>query len=113
MKHELEGKIFRSLENTENGEVGADTVFHYRQDGDVVWATYEGGDVVKGHLLANVLPDGRLDMRYHHINRQGRLMLGKCISTPSLDANGKLRLSEEWQWLSGDMSCGRSELIEQ
>lgn len=113
MKYTLEGKIFRSAANTENGEVGAETVFHYHQSDDVVWATYEGGDVVKGHLLANVLPDGRLDMRYHHINRKGQIMLGKCLSTPSLEANGKLKLSEEWQWLSGDMSAGRSVLVEQ
>jgi imidazoleglycerol phosphate dehydratase HisB len=59
-----------------------------------------------GHLVANVLAGGQLDMRYHHINRDGEIMIGKCISTPTLNERGKLKFKEEWQWLSGDMSSG-------
>lgn len=113
MKYDLEGKIFRSVTNTDNGEVGADTIFRYRQSGNVVSAEYDGGDIVNGHLVANVLPTGQLDMRYHHINRQGQIMIGKCLSTPELTGSGKLKFKEEWQWLSGDMSSGYSEIIEQ
>jgi hypothetical protein len=113
MKYDLEGKVFRSVRNTDNGEVGAGTVFRYHQAGKVVWAEYDGGDIVKGHLVANVLPGGQLDMRYHHINRQGQIMTGKCLSTPELTASGKLMFKEQWQWLSGDMSSGYSEIIEQ
>jgi hypothetical protein len=112
MEYNLEGKIFRSATNSENGEVGADTVFHYRQNGNVVWADYEGGDIVKGHLVANVLASGQLDMRYHHINSLGHIMIGKCISTPEMLAGNKMKFKEEWQWLSGDMSSGYSEIIE-
>ncbi len=113
MSFNFDGKIFRSARNTDNGEVGADTVFTYHQTADVVWAEYEGGEIVKGHLVATVLPSGQLDMRYHHVNQRGELMLGTCLSTPELMGNGKIRLKEEWQWLCGDMSSGRSEIIEQ
>ena len=34
---------FRSIANSATGDVGAGTVFHYRQHARVVWATYEGG----------------------------------------------------------------------
>jgi hypothetical protein len=113
MKYDLEGKIFRSASNTDNGEVGRDTVFRYHQAGDIVWAEYEGGDIAKGHLIANVLSTGQLDMRYHHVNRQGQLMIGKCISTPEIIGGGKIKFKEEWQWLSGDMSSGCSAIVEQ
>lgn len=113
MQYNLEGKIFRSVKNTENGEVGADTVFNYHQNKNTVWAEYEGGDIVKGHLVTNALPSGQLDMRYHHINRRGEIMIGKCLSTPLLMSNGKIRFKEEWQWLSGDRSSGNSEIMEQ
>ena len=113
MNYNLEGKKFRSVSNTGSGEVSGDTLFHYQQDRNIVWANYEGGDIVKGHLIANVLPSGQLDMRYHHINRRGEIMLGKCLSTPTLMSDGKLRFSEEWEWLSGDMSSGQSEIVEQ
>jgi len=113
MEFNLEGRIFRSVTNTSNGEVSGETVFRYHQSEDVVWAEYEGGEIVKGHLVANVLASGQLDMRYHHINRHGEIMIGKCLSTPELMCNGKILFKEEWQWLSGDMSSGYSEIAEQ
>jgi len=48
MKYNFDGKVFVSIANTENGEVGEDTLFHYHQDGDIVTAEYEGGSIVKG-----------------------------------------------------------------
>jgi hypothetical protein len=112
MRFDLDGKAFRSVSNTGNGEVGAETRFHYRQTGDLVTASYQGGEIVLGHLIATMTPDGLLDMRYHHLNVKGELMAGKCLSTPRLLPDGRLRISEEWQWLSGDMSSGRSEIEE-
>lgn len=103
---------FASVSNTDNGEVTGDTVFHYRQDGDVVWATYEGGAIRKGTLVAVVAADGALDMRYAHVNAKGELMTGVCRSTPELLADGRLRLHEAWQWTSGDRSAGTS-IVEQ
>lgn len=79
----------------------------------MVWAEYTGGRIIRGHLIANVLASGQLDMRYHHINKQGEIMIGRCTSTPEIADDGKLKFKEEWQWLSGDMSHGSSEIIEQ
>lgn len=112
MDYNLEGKVFRSVANTGNGEVGAETLFRYRQSGEVVTADYSGGSILSGHLIARVLPDGRLDMRYHHLNDRGELMLGKCLSTPERLPDGRLQFKEQWQWLSGDMSSGYSEIEE-
>ncbi len=112
MEYNLEGKVFRSISNTGSGEVGADTLFHYHQAADIVTAEYSGGSVVTGHLIARVLADGRLDMRYHHVNDKGDLMLGTCLSTPERLPDGRLRFKEQWQWLSGDMSSGYSEIEE-
>ena len=112
MNYDLEGKIFTSLSNSDNGEVGSDTLFYYHQEGNLVWADYEGGSIVKGHLIAKMLEDGRLEMNYHHLNGAGGIMLGKCLSTPQLLADGRLKFQEQWQWLSGDQSSGYSEIIE-
>ncbi len=112
MKYNFDGKLFVSIANTENGEVGEDTLFHYHQDGDIVTAEYEGGSIAKGHLIAKILADGKLDMRYHHMNCNGDLMIGKCLSTPEIMEDGRIKLKEQWQWLSGDMSTGYSEIVE-
>ncbi len=112
MEYNLEGKVFRSISNTANGEVGAETLFRYHHTADIVTADYSGGGIVVGHLIARVLAGGRLDMRYHHLNDKGDFMLGECISTPELLPDGRLRFKEEWRWLSGDLSSGSSEIEE-
>ncbi len=112
MKYDLDGKVFRSVKNTENGDVGAETLFHYRQAGAVVSANYRGGSIISGQLLGKVLDDGTLDIRYHHLNSKGEFMLGKCMSAPELLPDGRMKFRESWQWLSGDMSSGQSEIEE-
>ncbi len=106
-------KTFRSVVNTENGEVSAETVFHYNQHGSVVTAVYAGGSVANGHLIACVDADGKLDMRYHHVNVQGELMTGVCRSVPEVLPDGRIRLHESWQWTCGDRSTGQSVVEEE
>lgn len=103
-----EGRRFRGVTNTGSGEVGQQTVFAYHQRGAVVWATYEGGGVRFGTLVATVGRNGELDMRYSHVNEAGELMTGTCRSEPERLADGRLRLHEAWQWTSGDGTSGRS-----
>ena len=105
-------RCFRSVSNSGSGEVDSATVFHYRQEGDVVWATYAGGAIKQGVLVATVGANGRLHMRYSHVNQHGDLMTGQCESVPELLENGRLRLHESWQWTSGDRSSGTSVIEE-
>jgi hypothetical protein len=58
MQFNYEGRVFRSLSNSSNGEVGSETSFHYHQRENIVWAMYDGGRVLMGTLLAKVNPDG-------------------------------------------------------
>ena len=106
------GRRFRSVQNSETGEVGPETVFSYSQDGDVVSATYGGGGVRSGVLIATADGEGNLDARYAHVNASGGLMTGECRTTPERLADGRLRLHEEWRWTSGDGSSGRSVVEE-
>ncbi|MGG9963536.1 hypothetical protein [Ferruginibacter sp. SUN106] len=105
-------RTFRSVANSSNGEVDATTVFTYQQSGIIVTATYSGGNIISGSLIALVDAKGKLDMRYQHVNTQNQLMTGICISTPEILPDGKIRLHEKWQWTSGDMSKGESVIEE-
>lgn len=109
---DYDGRRFRSVENSASGEVGPETVFGYRQDGDIVSATYEGGGVRSGVLIATSDGDGNLDARYGHVNASGELMTGECRTTPEVLPDGRLRLHEEWRWTSEDGSSGRSVVEE-
>ncbi len=107
------GKIFRVVTNSGNGETSSDTTFIYKQVGNILTSEYAGGTIVKGQLIGIVDDTGKIDMRYHQVNENGELMTGICTSTPELMANGKIRLHESWQWTSGDKSKGKSIIEEQ
>jgi hypothetical protein len=105
-------KLFRPSQNSENGETSAETMFHYKQEGNILTSEYSGGKIVKGHLIGLVDDNGHINMRYHQVNTSGELMTGFCKSTPEILPNGKIRLHETWQWTSGDLSTGNSTLDE-
>lgn len=106
-------KSFRPVSNSENGETSSETIFHYKQVGNVLTSTYSGGQIIMGHLIGLVDDQGNIDMRYHQVNEKGELMTGRCASTPEEMANGKIRLHETWEWTSGDKSTGESVIEEQ
>lgn len=105
-------KKFRQVSTTSNSEANDATLFFYRQSGNVVTAEYSGGSIVTGHLLAVADDAGKLNMRYHHLNTEGRIMTGICFSVPEILQSGKIRLHEQWQWTSGDNSSGQSVIEE-
>ena len=106
------GRKFVPEMNSENGEVSAATVFDYHQNGNMLWAEYSGGDILRGSLMGNVSVNGELDFVYHHINKNMEIKTGKCHSIPTVMDNGKIKLSETWEWTSGDFSKGESVLVE-
>lgn len=105
-------KKFRPADHSKNSETSAATVFEYFQEGSTIWAHYAGGSIAKGHLIGTVDNQGNIDMRYHHLNTDGELMTGTCVSTPEVLPSGKIRLHEKWQWTSGDHSEGSSVIEE-
>ncbi|PKA96526.1 hypothetical protein B0O79_0162 [Flavobacteriaceae bacterium MAR_2009_75] len=105
-------KKFRPISNTDNGETSEETLFHYQQEGNILYCDYSGGQIQKGHLIGKVDEKGRIDMRYHQINQNGDLMTGICHSVPEILTNGRIRLHENWQWTSGDKSTGHSIIEE-
>ena len=107
-----EDKYFVGVVNYDDGDATKDTLFHYRQKGDVVWGTYEGGNIAPGNSVARVLEDGRLDMIWQSLNKDGQFHWGTCLSTPEVLPDGRIRLSEVWRTLSGDGVSG-SSVIEQ
>ena len=105
-------KKFRPISNTENGETSAETIFYYKQDGNILTSEYSGGTIKKGLLIGLVDDEGNIEMRYSQISENNEFMTGICVSTPEILPNGKIRLHENWQWTSGDCSKGNSIIEE-
>ena len=105
-------KKFKPITVSDNGDVSSDMIFHYKQTGAILTCSYNGANILTGHLIGLVDDNGIISMRYHQVNQNGKLMTGICKSTPELLDHGKIRLLEEWQWTSGNQSKGSSVLEE-
>lgn len=108
---DFNNKTFSLLENSEKGTVNSDTVFTYKQKGNLVTADYSGGTIVYGKIIA-CLKDMELDMLYQCLTTSNELKAGKAIAVISFSENGKLKLRLNWQWLGDKNEKGISEYIE-
>jgi hypothetical protein len=106
------GRTFVSIENTANGEVSSQTSFEYKQEGNIISATYSGGEIIKGTLIGIVGEDSCLEFRYNHVNSKNEIRGGKCVSTPEILPDGRIRLYENWKWLDTEATKGNSIIEE-
>ena len=112
MRIDYNDRVFRACSNTGGGEVDDQTLFSYRQYGDIVWATYQGGAIAFGTMIGVVRADGTLDLRYQHVSAAGGIRTGRCVSTPEVIDNDRVRLHEAWEWTEGGHGTGTS-IVEQ
>jgi hypothetical protein len=107
-----DGRRFRPWRNSVNGQVNRETLFEYRQSGNLLTATYAGGGILNGSIIGLVAPDGSLHFCYQHLTDAGELRSGECHSTPERLPNGRLRLHERWRWTLGSPESGESVVEE-
>jgi len=105
-------KFFKTQSNSPNGDTNEETIFHYKQNGNYITATYKGGTIKTGFLSGTVNKDGSINMQYHHTNIKNELLTGVCFSEPEIMPDGKIKIIENWQWTCKNFSKGRSILIE-
>ena len=109
---DYDNRKFRSKSNSDSGEVDSETVFHYSQKGNVLTASYAGGQVSLGQMLGVVKRSGEIRFNYQHINTDGQLRSGSCVSTPEILDSGAILLHEVWQWMDGNQEKGKSTVEE-
>jgi len=110
-KFNFHNKIFFLLENSESGKVNSDTVFNYKQKGNIVTADYSGGIIKYGKIIAT-LENDILNMIYQCVTTENELKAGKAIAKISLTKEHKILLQLNWQWLNGNQEKGVSEYLE-
>jgi hypothetical protein len=95
----LQGRTFAAVSNAATGQVGSATRFRYHQNGEVVWAEYDGGEIVRGYLVGTREGD-RLQFRYVHLGADGATASGVCDSRIVVLEDGRIRFEESWEWES-------------
>ncbi|WP_423746563.1 hypothetical protein V5735_20070 [Haladaptatus sp. SPP-AMP-3] len=95
----LDGRRLAGVANDEAGEVGADTLFNFEQEGERIYANYSGGAIVDGHLVGTF--DGKQwDVRYVQINEASETATGHSVGNVELLNDGRIRVEDEWEWES-------------
>ncbi|SEL87306.1 hypothetical protein [Haloferax larsenii] len=110
----VDGRVFKSVSNDADGDVGGETYFWFEQTDDLIHARYHGGSVRLGHLVGLHLGD-TLDFRYTHVTVSGDTATGHSVDRIERLDDGRLRLHEQWEWDSkpGSGSSVLEEVPEQ
>ena len=88
-----------------------DTIFEYKQNGNLVTADYFGGTIKYGKIIADLQVD-KLNMLYQCLTTDNELKAGKAIAEISVSENEKIKLKLNWEWLTNGNDKGTSEYIE-
>ncbi|HOY94970.1 MAG TPA: n-acetylglutamate synthase [Catalimonadaceae bacterium] len=111
MKYNLNNKTFRIVTNSDHGKVDSNTLFRYKQEGDQVSAEYEGGNILKGNVLAK-MEDESMKMMYQCLTTDNELKAGRAVARLSMLQSGKIYMKLDWEWLGENTGKGHSEYIE-
>lgn len=106
---DYDGRRFRPVTDqpSEDG-----TVAVYRQSGDLLWAEFSGGHTRRGSLCGLCAEDGTLEFAYTMVRTTGEVISGRCVSTPEILADGRIRLHEQWERFGPHAATGVSQIEE-
>ncbi len=107
----LNNKRFVTVNNKE-GLSSNETVFQYYQNGKVITGSYKGGVIVEGLLIGKQIGDNKIQILYQCLTDEGELKAGQSTGLILKNAQDKLELKFEWNWLNGALTGGHSEYIE-
>lgn len=82
------------------GVVNHETIFQFSQNENVVTAEYEGGKIRNGFLVGRFTTENQLKFTYCQMQVDGTLDNGASQCEVSKNENGKITLTEHFEWAS-------------
>ncbi|MGC0314613.1 hypothetical protein [Kitasatospora acidiphila] len=104
-----DGRRFRPV-SEDPEEAGRSAL--YRQQGDLLWGEFSGGDTRRGVLNGVCRADGTLEFAYSMVKADGQVVIGRCQSEPTTLPDGRIRLHEVWERYGAHAASGVSYLEE-
>ena len=83
------------VQTASNGIVNADTIFDFKQEGNLVSASYSGGRIKQGYLIGHLI-NNVLSFSYCQYRLDGTMDHGNSSCILSKE-NGKLVLEEKFE----------------
>lgn len=93
----LDGLSFRVAATASIGVVGAGTLLHMVQKGSRVFGRYQGGSIVRGCLVGQVMGD-TLWFRYSQRESGGGIHGGRSKCVLEALPDGRVRIHEHFRW---------------
>ena len=94
-------------ETDPDGVVNHETIFEFSQKGTTVTAEYRGGKIERGFLVGT-MKDNTLNFSYCQMQTDGKLDNGISVCELSKDENGKVQLTEHFEWKSRPGILGKN-----
>ena len=104
-----DGRRFRAVHDDPGREASSAV---YRQQGDLLWAEFAGGEVRRGSLTGTCAEDGTITFGYTMVLAGGAIITGRSVNTPEVLADGRIRLHERWERFGAHAEVGTSTLLE-
>jgi hypothetical protein len=97
----LNGRRMCTISTDASSVVSAETILTFEQINDRVSARYRGGAIVDGYLIGKFDSTGRsLRFCYVQTDVAGNVDAGKSTGTIEQTGEGRLRLTEAFQWFT-------------
>jgi len=100
MKLNLDRVKMNVIKTADNGVVNHETIFLFSQKEGVVSAEYSGGKIRQGYLIGKLSPQNQLMFSYCQMQLDGTLDNGMSVCELSRNENGKIILTEHFEWKS-------------
>ncbi len=92
----LDGLTMNAVATDENGVIGVDTIFKFRQAGECVSAEYAGGRIRQGYLVG-LNSHTKLVFRFCQLESDGAIKGGESTAILKLGNTGLVRLIENFE----------------
>lgn len=99
------------VETDPAGVVDKETEFVFAQTGNLVSASYAGGKILKGFLVGTLKFD-KLSFAYCQLQPDGKMDTGHSLCVISLTAEGKIQMTEHFEWKSRPGVSGINVFLE-
>lgn len=106
----LDGIRMRAFSS--EGEVDSETILRFEQIGAVFSARYRGGAIVDGYLIGRFAEGGAVSFRYVQADANGRVDQGVSTGFVTRLEDGRLQLTEDFQWITRK-GAGRNIFVEE
>nr|WP_263323698.1 hypothetical protein [Neobacillus sp. Marseille-Q6967] len=89
-------KVFSCKNNKDNEDITIETLFFYKQNGEIVQAKYFGGNVKYGEIIGLVNEQGSLQGSFCHSTYTSQSYGGVCMFTPKRMEDTRVVLLVKW-----------------